>query len=116
MGTEQRQANGLTVEKYNIIGTHLWVYGAWERTSALGSRYEGHSTIQSANDGGWLGRVGTRRLTPELDALAPYSQERFDAVCAFYDAQYAEAYAAIVAAFPEAAEGRRDAGEITYVS
>lgn len=111
---EQRQANGLTVEKYNIIGTAVWVYGAWEPSECPGNGLmHGHSTVQYTETG-VIGQVGTRRLTPELDALKPYSQERLDAVRSYHEAQYAEAHAAILAAFPETAEGRREGAEIVY--
>jgi len=56
--------------------------------------------------------VGSRPLPPELDALPAYSDERYRAVSAWHAAQYDEAYAAIVAEYPEAADGERSMGEI----
>jgi hypothetical protein len=102
---ETKQANGFTVQKYTIIGTSHVVYDVWEY-------YDGHSTMRSQDGGCWLGRLGTRKLTPDLDALPAWSQERSDAVGAFHDHQYEQAYVAIVETFPEAAAGRRQMGSI----
>lgn len=105
MAQDQRQANGLTVVRYGITGTDLTVYTVWEPYAQHGTSYR----LDEAN----VGRVGTRRLPADLEALTAYSSERSKAVGAWYAAQYDEAYAAIVTAFPEAADGRRDMGEIT---
>lgn len=110
--SEQRTANGMIVQKVAIIGTSIRDYSAWELTSPVGASMFGHSNITTI-DGAWYGRVGTRRLTAELDALPAYTSERSAAVQCFHAAQYAEAYCAIVAAFPETKDGSRSSGVIT---
>jgi hypothetical protein len=98
------------VQRYRILGTPCFVYQAWAPIPGLvfGGPY---STITS--DGGdWWGRLGTERLGPDLDAL-PRGEERVAAVRAWQQANDDRAYAIILRAFPEAAEGRRDMGEIT---
>jgi hypothetical protein len=112
--SEQQIANGLIVERYNIIGTRRWVYDAWEPSERNGEMPFSHSTIRTV-DGRWMGRIGTRRLPAELEALPAYSSERARAVGAFHEAQYEEAYAAIIAAFPAAEHGCRSMGEIATV-
>lgn len=96
------------VHKTRIIGTKLTVFSVWEP-------YAGHTTTMTI-DGQRCGRVGSRLLPAELNALRAMSEERYVAVKAWHAAQYGEAYAAIVAAHPEAAEGRRDMGEIEVVA
>lgn len=102
----------LIVRCEQTVGGNRFVYSVWEPSDLFA-----HSNIISASSldpgaSGWLGRVGSRPLTPELKAL-PYGDERVAAVDAFHQAQYEEAYAAIVAEHPEAAGGSRDMGEIT---
>lgn len=92
------------IQRSQIIGTTTWVFDVYEP-------YAGHSTF-SHFDGVRWGRVGTRPLTPELDAIPPMSDARIAAVQAFHTAQYDEAYDAIVAKFPEAWEGTRSMGSI----
>jgi hypothetical protein len=99
--------NDFIIKRTPILTTTTVVYSAWERSAGICGQ---HSTVTSDDDG-WLGRVGTRALTPELAAL-PQGRERWDAVDAYHEEQYQAAYAAIVAAHPEAAEGKRDMGEI----
>lgn len=111
MATETRTANGLTVQRYDIIGTAITVYGAWEPTAPTGRALYAHTTIQTI-EGRSMGRVGTRGLTPELHALPSFSDARMDAIDAWHEAQEQEAYAAIIAAFPEAQGGRRTEGQI----
>ena|SRR5688572_11776287 len=103
MATSTVLANGLTVESYGIIGTDALVYAVWEA-------YAGHSTYRHDDAGVKLGRVGTRRLPTDLDALR--GNERYTRVRAWQEAQYAEAYAAILAVYPDAADGHRSMGDI----
>lgn len=119
MAREYRQANGLTVEKFNVIGTDLWIFQAWEPSGRAANgrpwRHSSLTTIDACCEQ-TMGKVGTRDLTPELEALPAYSEERFAAVTAWHEAQYQEAYTAILAAFPEAALGRRSDGSVTVVA
>lgn len=87
------EALGKVVMRYGIIGTETVVYEAWED-------YDGHSTYRTEGERK-LGRVGTRRLTDELEALPKMSRERSERVRDWHDDQYQEAYDAIFAAFPE---------------
>lgn len=102
--------NGMVVHRYGIIGTRSVVYAVYEPSAVCGK----HSTI-THQFGQWYGRVGTRPLTPELDALKAMSQERFDSVGAFHEAQYQEAYKVIESTFPEVSNyGQyRSMGEIS---
>lgn len=108
MSETRTLTTGEVIQKTRIIGMNLDVYSAWEPTED-----HAHSTITTFEDyGPWYGRVATRRLTPELDALPAMSRERSEAVGRWHEAQYEEAYALILAAFPEAANGRRSSGHI----
>lgn len=98
----------MEVRKTRIIGTRCVVYSAWEPSSLLGK----HGTVTTNAYGDWIGRVGTRAISPEVEKMKGGSPERCAAVDAHHKAQYEEAYAAIIARYPEAAEGRRDMGEI----
>lgn len=103
-------ANGVRVHKSNHAFGGL-EYSAWEPSAPMSK----HSTITTCDteDGPcgtsgrryeWLGRLGTRALTPEIDALRGGSPERIAACDAYRAAQHAVAVAAIVECFPEAAE------------
>ena len=105
--SESRRVGSVVVHRYSVAGTRgLVVYAAYEASSYFGP----HSSLFTI-DGQTCGTLPSRRLPTEIDAL-PVGQERFDAVDAFRHANEAEAYAAIVLAFPEAAEGQRRSGEI----
>lgn len=86
-------------------------YSAWVRTHDAGSEYStftssGNFALPQAGEGQrvtWYGLVTTRRLTPELDALPARSDARLAAVQAYHEALRQEAYAAILAAYPEIA-------------
>jgi hypothetical protein len=99
-----REANGLIVDRYEIIGTGWDNIDAWEA-------YDGHGTYRHTADGVKIGRVGTRQLPSDLEAL-PRGEDRRLAVGAWYAAQYTEAYAAIEVAFPEAAGAARGMGSV----
>lgn len=105
--TENKQVGNIIVHSYRVAGTKsLRVYGAYEASSYFGP----HSSLLTI-DGQTCGTLQSRRLTAEIDAI-PVGPARFEACDAFRAANQAEAYAAIIAAFPEAAEGRRANGEI----
>jgi hypothetical protein len=104
-------ANSIVIQKTRIIGTKIVAYSAWTPSSYTGR----HQTVTSI-DGVCHGKVGTERIPAEIDALPVYTQERADAVLAWYAAQREIAYAAILAAHPEAAAGQRDGmGQIEVV-
>lgn len=98
--------SGITVQRYRIIGTPMVDYVAMEPLA-------GHSTICSLHDGRRLGKITTRPLPIALAGMKPGSKDRAELVRGFYDASYAESYAAIVEAFPEAADGTRCMGMVT---
>jgi len=108
-----------------VCGTDEVNYSAWEPTTmcARGNEQLGaaHGTIsffpsdEAIFEPGWYGRVGTRRVGEDVLALRAGSDERVAAVVAHIKAQEDEAYAAILARFPEAAKGRRVGGEIRVV-
>jgi hypothetical protein len=98
------------VYRFRVLGTRMTVYAVYEPT------YNGadHGTVTTFH-GRWYGRVGTRRIPPEIQAL-PLGEERTRAVEAHYSQQYELAYQVILRAFPEAADGEREAGEIVVVA
>lgn len=108
---EWKAVGGVWVHRFNLIGTRAVVHQVYEPTGAPGRSYT-HGSITTGPDGTWLGRIGTGDLPADLDALPARSDERYDAVKAWQAAEYDRAYAAILAAYPEAAEGRRDMGDI----
>ncbi len=79
----------IKVTGQRIMGTSTTVYEAYEPSSVAGN----HSTITTI-DGEWFGKIATRRLPAEINAM-PIGLERSAAVDAFHKARYAEAYAAI---------------------
>ncbi len=83
------------------------VFSAWEPSEIMGP----HGTITFVG-GECYGRVGTRQIGPEIEAMRGGSPERCAACDAHREAQYTEAYQAILAEYPEAAFGRPDLGEI----
>lgn len=101
---------GRIVRRYRILSTQTVVYDAWEPANV----HSTHSTITFIN-GTCYGHIHSRRDDSTFAHL-PVGPERSAAVRAHYDASDAESYALIVAAFPEAAEGRHVDGriEITY--
>ena len=98
------------VHRTPILCSTTVVFSVWER----GTLCTTHSSITS-DEQGWLGRLGTRRLPAELEAL-PAGDERSTRVRAFHAEQYEAAYAAIVAEYgekePAVLAGRRSMGEI----
>jgi hypothetical protein len=111
-------ATGVVVKRTRIIGTATVIYDAWEPTRLMDAT-DGHSTICSGSDcarAGWLGRVGTKRLPRELDALPANSTERLLAVRSWHAQEYDRAHAAILDAYPELGDAigirSMDMGEI----
>ena len=97
----------IQIKATKILGTACTVFSAWEPAPSI---FGGHSTKMHI-DGKLFGRVGTRELPREIEAI-PYGSERLHACDVFRSAQYEEAYRAIVAAHPEAASGMYDMGQI----
>ncbi len=108
--SEYRHVGDKVVHKYNIIGTRLIVYNAWEPSSVMGK----HSTITTI-DGKWYGRLGTSQVPPDINALPAGSDERIKAVRTYFDKEETEAYRIVIEAFPEAAAGTRDMGDIEII-
>ena len=82
-------------------------YTAHEPLTFLGR----HNSFKR-DDGGWWGNVCERKLTDELDRRFEGTQERWDAVEAFYKANRDLARSLIVKAFPEAALGTNVMGAV----
>lgn len=113
MAAEFRQTpTGSVVQKIQIIGTQLFVFSAWRPVAGLGAACEAFSSL-TETDGQWLGQIGRQRLPAELDALPAYTDQRATAVQQWHQRLYQWAYEEIVTAFPEAAGGHRDMGEIS---
>lgn len=104
---EYKSAGDKVVNKYNIAGSNLIVYNAWEPSGIFGP----HSTITMI-EGKWYGRIGTRRLSPDIEKLQAGSKERIEAVGKAFESQYEEAYKLIEGLYPESANGRHTMGEI----
>jgi hypothetical protein len=100
--------NGIIVERYRIIGTSHFEYRALRPCPG----YQGYHSFTTI-DGVTCGYVGAENLPDDLEALPAYSQERRQAVEAWQAAKYAEAHAAILEAFPEAAQGTRSMNGIS---
>lgn len=104
--------DGTLVQRSRLIGTSTLQYAAWAPIEGIGFGCP-YSTITHMNDR-WWGRLGTEReLPPELEALPVRSQERWERVHAWHDANYDRAYQLIERAFPEAAAGHHSMGDIT---
>lgn len=102
------QVGTVWVHRYSILTTNCVVYAAYEASEG-GAASRTHSSLMS-HGGTWLGELTSRRLPDAVEALK--GTVRYDACDAFRAANRTEAYAAIVAAFPEAAEGTRRDGQI----
>jgi len=85
--------NGQVVRCLTVAGTKMDIFSLWEPALAgAGCEPEkiySHIEVMSVN-GKWLGRVGSRSLPPEIEALDPLTKERQIRVEAFYAAQSAE--------------------------
>ena len=107
-------ADGLKVERYNIIGTNILIYTASEPVVWDKARGPSHYSL-TCDNGTWWGHIGTGPLPAEIEALPPWSRERSDAFNRWFAAECDRAYAAILTAFPEAFIGTMRNGEITVV-
>lgn len=100
------------VEGMKVYGWDATVFSVWAPVDRMiGGSYQTYTTI----DGETYGRLGTERLTPELEALKPMTNERFTAVKAFHTANYLRAYQIIEEAVPgisTMASARLDMGQI----
>lgn len=99
--------NGIIVRRIRILSTQIVVYSAWE----ISNFARNHSTITTFDDQ-WYGTIHSRRDDSTYCHLRGGSDKRIAAIIAHYDANDVESYAAIIAAFPEAATGKRLYGEI----
>ena len=99
----------IKIDKYTIIGTNITKFAAYEPTTFDRNQGYLHSTITHSLDTVCYGQIGTRRPTTPLPTSP---EDRYTAVMAHYNAQYEEAYALIIAQYPEATNGLRDMGEI----
>jgi hypothetical protein len=99
-----RQIESFRVQKYEIIGTGMYVFRVWEPST------KGHSTITHI-DGMRYGDVSSRNILPSMETM-PRGEERSRVVREFIDAQYDQAYSLIVEAYPEAVNGHRSMGQI----
>jgi hypothetical protein len=105
----------IAIRKTNICTTDVWIFDAWE-PSRLNDAEVGHSTIMSDSDfedrgkkqvgNTWWGRIGTKRLPAEFDALPPMSDARYDVVHSWQADEYTRAENLIKLAFPEACDGK----------
>jgi hypothetical protein len=96
---ETRAAGTVRVRRYNIIGTSMWAYVAYEPVTQ-GPLTPRHSTTTTIG-GYWYGTIPSRPLPPELAALPAHSDERYERVTAWQAANYLEALGHIRALFPE---------------
>jgi hypothetical protein len=99
--------NATRIHATKIIGTNRVILSAWEPDA-------GHSTTMHL-DGIRYGRIGCRKLPGTLEALPAMSAIRSELVRGWHQAQYEEAYAAIIAERPDVAGGERSMGEIEVV-
>jgi hypothetical protein len=106
---DRTTSNGIVVQRFRILSTQCVVYRAYERT--IGGAFGSHQTVTTI-DGEWYGTLHSRRDDSTYRHLAGGSDERIAAVRAHYNATDAEAYEAILAAFPDAASGKRNDGDI----
>lgn len=104
-------ADGTVIQKYNIIGTDGWTFEAGVPVESFAEC--GYKSFTRSEDGRLLAILGSECLPKDLDALPAYSDERSAAVKSWHDGIYANAYAKIVEAFPEAAVGRREYGRLS---
>lgn len=89
------------VQATHILGTCSIVLSAWE---AMKFKSYSHSTITTFEIDGkaqWYGKVSTRNISDELNALPAYTEERYQAVKAHYAELNRESEMVIKATFPE---------------
>lgn len=95
--SEQRTLpSGIVCEAMVMMGGDHVHLSAWEAGLLFGD----HSTVTTF-DGNWYGKIGTERISPEIEALKGGSPERI-AACDRHRAYHCErARIAIAEAFPE---------------
>lgn len=107
------------VRRYNILTTKTWVHEVLEVDTD-----DDHGTIMhipASQLAGFdtfgaevgidvrMGKLGTRRIPREIDAIPAMTHERVMAVAAWYNIQRALAWTIIMTAFPELRErGTKD--------
>ena len=104
---EHKIVGSVIVTKHSVAGSNAVVYAAYEPSSYFGR----HSSLFTI-DGQCCGSLPSRRIPEAIEAMRGGSPERCAACDAFRAANESEAYAAIVSAYPEAANGYRSLGEI----
>lgn len=100
--------SGIIAERYRIIGTNHFEYRALRPSPG----YTGYFSFATV-DGVTCGYVGSETLPADLDVLPACSEVRRQAVEAWQAERYAEAHAAILEAFPEAAQGTKSMNGIS---
>lgn len=98
----------IKVTRTPIIGTNCVLFRAYELSAA---GYFGPHSFLFTIDGKVHGELPSRALPAEIAAL-PVGPHRWGECDAFRAANEREAYAAILAAYPEAAGGSRRMGQI----
>ena len=93
--------------KATTIGTYR-SYSAWEPGRITNT----HTTITCLEEG-WYGRIGTRILPAELEAL-PRSDDRTIRVHSWQEDQYMEAYIAIREQVEVPGNARYSMGEVSW--
>lgn len=108
----EKHIGDVIVQKVRIISTNCHVYSVYEPEVRTEKHPYGiHQTVTSFG-GKPYGQIGSRRIPAEIDEIPGKTDERSQAVRAWYAAQQEEAYAIIISAFPEAATGKRGYGDI----
>lgn len=101
---------GAVVRRFGLIATDLVCYHAYRpwTGSYMTAPYstttmldEDEIQVLGLQTPARLGLITSRRLPPELDALAPMTDARIDAVRAYQDALVREAYAEVHSVFSE---------------
>lgn len=98
------------VHKYSIAGTSVVVFTVYEPSGLFGM----HSS-KTSHEGAWLGAMASRDLPASIDALKPFSDERYQWAKTWRESIEVECYALILLAYPEANGGTRRHGEIEIV-
>ena len=95
---ETREINGRIVTRTQIIATGLVVFEVWEPSGGWGSHHA-FTTI----DGKRYGKLTTRTLPDNLNALPSFSDERYESVRSWRRDLDAKAQWHIMAAYPRLA-------------
>lgn len=96
------------VSATRVITSSNTVYSAWVPSQLMGA----HSSLMRFDDDPrWWGRIGTERLPVDIETLR--GEARITRVREWQEDRYTIAYQTILAAHPEARDGKRSMGEIT---